>query len=533
MRAIITASGIQDYIFDITQRAASARLRGRSARLGLVLDRCRQKIEEELRIPFEVLRSAGSRLEIEFKLETEAQREKARACIDKLQGALDRYSRIELDAQVWFTATIADSKEAIYTDLSKRKLNLGQKVLQMSDPESGEPGWKEEDFSFVRQTDERRLQREERDEARNLAEAFLGRQLARRDNVFVQFTETARPNSAEIRILDRYVQIGKEDPGGYRFTLRSDSNTNDPGLIRKHLCRHAPVGDDYNLLDLNEIAERSTGAHFLGVLKADLDDAGNAFAQCTSEEARTRLSIALDIFFTEELENLLRQKDKSGERPYTDCYVVYSGGDDLFLLGPWDKLIRFAFAFQEQLSATSKQWRVQGLTISAGFKLAHPGSAVRHLATEVEEALDEAKGRGKKPTSIRLPAKNRFAVFERLLAWDEVGQGILWAESFIGAGEKRGKLISRGFLQRLQYHASESRRYFEKGELDALHFIPLLHSDWERNKMSFDQELAEKMQGQVLPLLKNLGRESERMWRIMDFASRFTSYALRGEEKGR
>lgn len=507
MRMLITASGIQDYLFDITQKAASARLRGRSAQLGLVLDLCRQRISEKF-TSLRVLRNAGSRLEVEVIASSESVDEMA----NQLQLLLDDYSRERLDGQVWFTAAVAESSKALYHALNVNKLKPGRAVLQKDGV------WNENAFVVMRKTDERRLQRSERDEARELPDALLGRSLARHRNQYVRFVENRPQDAPAVAILDRFLEFSEKDPGKFcfRFTLTSGTDNRDPHLISKRLCRYAPMDDTgHHLLDLNDIAERSRGAKFLGVLKADLDNAGILFQQCPTEQEKERLSHNLDVLFTERLESLIMKES-------SDCYVVYSGGDDLFLLGPWDQVIHFAVRFQQELESSVRTWGLKPLTISAGIKLSSPGSAVRHLADEADAALNMAKGR---------QGKNGITIFERVLNWSEVTAGISWANEFIGSGETTS--VPKGFLYRLQYYAGESRRYFEHRELGALHMIPLLHNDWERNSHAVEQSLADRMERDILPRLRSLRQEeAEPMWRIMDFASRYASYAVR-ESEGR
>jgi hypothetical protein len=429
---------------------------------------------------------------------------------------LDQDSLELLDGQVWFAVAAGESSHITYRDLANRKLNPGRAGLQ----EHESATWNEQAFIIERQTDERRLQREERDAARALPEAVLGRLLAHRENQFVQFTGKPHPDHGPIPILDRFIHLSAGDPGGYRFIIGQGSSS-DQRLSTKRLCRYAPANPDGSLVDLNDIAKRSRGAAFLGVLKSDIDNAGAVFRQCSSDEDRRMLSERLEAFFTEGLKRVADSKN------CTDCYVVYSGGDDMFLLGPWDQLIRFALEFRNHLQQALQSWGVPGLTLSAGFKLTQPGSAVRHVASEAEIALEIAKGHRNVRTS--LPAKNRIAIFERLLGWDEVNEGIRWAEEFIGAVE--ADQLSSGFLQRMQYYASESRRYFEDHQLDALSMIPLLHHEWERNKKSISKELGDRLERGVLPLLRKLTPEGERMWRVIDFASRYASYAIR-KQKG-
>jgi CRISPR/Cas system-associated protein Cas10 (large subunit of type III CRISPR-Cas system) len=496
MRIVITASGIQDYIFDITQRAASTRLRGRSARLGLVLDRCHQRIHEAFEGKFKVRRNAGSRLEVE--VDSSIDSEKVTALVNHLQSDLDRYSIKELDSQVWFTAVTGTPGDGIYQKLAKQKLQPGRAALQVEDQ-----NWDALAFRFKRNIDERKYQREE-GEARELPEARLGRTLAREGNDFFYFTKVETGTS--IPILDDHVVVAEPASHIFGFTLKGSPKR--PNLIHKRVCRYAPMDDqNQRLLHLGEIAERSKGAKFLGVLKADLDNAGTFLNNC-SEERRQELSPNIDAFFTEKLEGLVRER-------YRNCYIVYSGGDDLFMLGPWDQLLGFAEELQKELAKVTAEWNAPQLTLSAGFKLTHPSSPVRYLVDDADAALENAKKSG----------KNCVSVFERLLKWDELAEGMEWGEEFQGTPE--GRKLSISFLQRLQYYAGESRRFFERGELDALSMIPLLQNDWSRNRDQVEQGLRQKLETRMLPFLKQLNNNGERMWRIADFAARFACYALR------
>ena len=116
-----------------------------------------------------------------------------------------------------------------------------------------------------------------------------------------------------------------------------------------------------------------------------------------------------------------------------------------------------------------------------------------------------------------------------MLAWEEVADGIAWAGAFLGpsTAADRAPLISTGFLQRFQYYAAESRRYYEDRYIESLRAIPLLHNDWSRNKDRVDPNLRKRLEDEVMPKLARIGPEGERMWRVVDFAARFACYALR------
>ncbi len=511
MRVLITASGIQDYIFDISQRAASARLRGRSARLGLVLDHCLQRFRQKFGNAPEVKRNAGSRLELEFAQTPSGLHE----FLADLQRLLDEYSRTELDGQVWFAVAQGSSRGEAYNELARAKLSMGQRSLQRQEETIGRSSWNEERFLFRSEVNERELGK---DAARELPEAVLGRDLARPSNRYIQFKPTQAPGQCGLRILDHFAEVSQTDPGGgFRWVLEEIQGAADSNVVRKHLARYAPLGDNRGLLDLDEIAGKSTGAEFLGVLKADVDNLASAFEKISlNGKATNQLSEQLDALFTDGLENLI----KTGG--YLHSYIVYAGGDDLFVLGPWDQLIRLIASFHSLVEQSVATWGYPQLTLSAGFKLAHPKSPVRYLAEDVETALNAAKGHHARPTS--LPPKNRIAVFERVLAWEELEKGVEWADYFINGVKTQN--LSAGFLQRMQYFADQFRQ-FEEGHIDGLRMVPLLQDDWRRNIGRVVADLRKKLDEEVKPLLVEPSQKGGRMWRIMDFASRFAIYALR------
>ena len=111
-------------------------------------------------------------------------------------------------------------------------------------------------------------------------------------------------------------------------------------------------------LTFGEIASLSRGAPYPGALMLDADRMGEAFAKGFGREEKgatasqiTALSRALDWFFGIEVANLIEHPEDyrarlgwSGEDDrkaarYPLLYTVYAGGDDLFLLGPWDVVL--------------------------------------------------------------------------------------------------------------------------------------------------------------------------------------------------
>lgn len=507
MRVLITASGIQEYIFSINHQAAGKRLRGRSAQLGLVVDRCLELLREEYPTQIKIKRNAGSCLDLKF---TEIP-DGFSHFVEKFQSQLDAYSLSELRGQVWFVVAYGESSAKAYQALGKRKLRIGQAHLQAMQLNL-DSLWQEDRF-ILTASPEREMTKED---AEKRPEARLGQKLARRENKYIWFT-TEASNEGEIKALDRWVDAGERPPQeGPTFGLDDNAARSRHGLTRKYLARYAPLCENGQICDFDEIAERSTGAKFLGVLKADMDKLGETFSSfpesTEGEKRRKELSENLERLFTDELEGLLSSRDST----FANCYVVYSGGDDLLMLGPWDQLIRFADRFHSLLDDSVKDWGYSSqLSLSAGFRLAHPKSPVRHLADDVKKALEQAKSH---------PDKNHICIFQRVLAWNELPAGLAWADQFIRGIREQG--LSTGFLQRLQWYADQFRRY-EQGKIEGLRMAALLQNDWRRNKTRLDEKFQIEMESLIGLLLRPMAAEAPARWREIDFAARFALYAVR------
>ena len=141
------------------------------------------------------------------------------------------------------------------------------------------------------------------------------------------------------------------------------------------------------------------GFRRLGVLRMDVDDLGQAFVNGFQKGRRTfsrysALSRNLDYFFKGYLNKLW--EEGSIETPigsvenYRDyTYIIYSGGDDLFIVGKWDVLIAFA----EDIQIAFKQWTCHNpeLSLSGGMALVNPKFPIAKSAELAAEGEEQAK----------------------------------------------------------------------------------------------------------------------------------------------
>lgn len=151
----------------------------------------------------------------------------------------------------------------------------------------------------------------------------------------------------------------------------------------------------------------------LGVLRMDVDNLGflfkNGFAGGTRTFSRySTLSRSLDYFFKGYL-NHIRGSDPDF-REFT--FILYAGGDDLFIVGKWDVALRFAERIQTEFAAWT--CHSSALGISGGVAVVPPKFPIAKAA---DQSADEEK-RAKNHT---YPGgeKNSLSLFGTPLAWGE------------------------------------------------------------------------------------------------------------------
>ena len=214
-------------------------------------------------------------------------------------------------------------------------------------------------------------------------------------------------------VLGRHVTFHRNEPYGAR-----------------RIRRHVPLNAEGNLLTFEQIAHAAAGAPLLGVLRADVDNFGRRLAKQMVDMAGpqrvSELSGDLDRFFSLTLQNKLAVDT----RP---IYTVFSGGDDLCLIGPWNDMLDVAVETRAAfIAGPAKQYR---LTISAGVGFTPPGIPVRHAASRAKRLLDEAK-KG---------SKDQCAALDGVWKWDEIAD-------ICGQGKRLARQAQAGAAPRTLLH---------------------------------------------------------------------------------
>lgn len=163
-------------------------------------------------------------------------------------------------------------------------------------------------------------------------------------------------------------------------------------------------------LNFKPEGEGFCGIEALGVLKADVDHLGLLMICGLDESLFTlsrlaTLSRQLNWFFALYLPYQLKHDAR-----FTDVYTVFAGGDDLFLIGPWNRIIDLAGFIHEAFSRYV--CRNPEVHLSAGISLHKPNTPLQQLAEDAEAALSRSKNEG----------RNRLNLFGETVTWDEFFQ---------------------------------------------------------------------------------------------------------------
>jgi CRISPR-associated protein Csm1 len=175
----------------------------------------------------------------------------------------------------------------------------------------------------------------------------------------------------------------------------------------------APKDEDGDLLTFEDIANLSTGNKKLAMFKADIDNLGLVFSQSLGDRMSfsryADLSHMLHYFFSSFYAWFVNSKtDQYGKLYKERIYTVFSGGDDLCILGSWDTVLQFALDFRKALAKFTNNNPF--VTISGGITLVISKVPVRNIADEAEELLEKSKAKD---------GKNAITVFGTTVSWEE------------------------------------------------------------------------------------------------------------------
>jgi len=206
---------------------------------------------------------------------------------------------------------------------------------------------------------------------------------------------------------------------------------------------------------------KESGFARYGVLRMDVDSLGSIFRERLTTPTITRrmaLSSSLSRFFERFLPRILVDMEESLNRPES-LYLIYGGGDDLFIVGEWDVLPRLAEVIHDLLeSYTGGQ-----LTISAGIEIVPSRFPFYVVAELAKAALDD---RAKESRD----GKNAICMFGEVFNWEAVGDWHIlrdWKDWMV---KRNDQSIIRNVLNIYEQWLKDCKRFGD----DKLRFGPFV-----------------------------------------------------------
>ncbi len=444
MILLASIGGIQDFLFDVREEGGgqARSLRYRSFRIQLLTECVAIRLLEAAGVSRDRLHfCAAAKVAIDATDVSSGARDTVQATIADLEARLlmETHGRLRLAcALVESCGTLAEAMQR-----AERALRLSK--FRAFAPCGANDAWSDASLTLDEPYDADR-------EAE--LDAAMGRDLAGA-NWLTFDREEGECDDAASACLGLRVRLDQDAPKP-RATIVSCSNlsspesppTGLPGTLfhPRAVARHIPRDAHGNPIEFVELAQRSRGAPMLGVLKADADSLGVAVSKTIASGGASSLrkfSNGLDGFFSRTLE----AEKRSGDPRWASVYTIFSGGDDILAVGPWDFMVDFAGHMQ---SLFNREFGARAahppspipLTLSAAVAIIKPRYPVHIAVHQVEESLLLAKTRCAAGAST---PKDQFAAFGDLWKWNDhaaiVREGKQLSD-WVDAGSVR-----RGWLQ--------------------------------------------------------------------------------------
>jgi len=234
-----------------------------------------------------------------------------------------------------------------------------------------------------------------------------------------------------------------------------------PDVLSRYNLADTPVSYDFRLLagatprkshdqiaEFSDIAEASKGVHWLGVLRMDVDSLGHLFQNLPPEKSSLShlgtLSESLRLFFEGWVPSLCRKYNRHSQGEKDALYLIYAGGDDLFVVGAWSVLPELAKYIRDDFR------RFVGgdsVTLSGGIAIEHQKFPLYQLAEDAKEALEgkakEFKWNGKE--------KDAICFLQMAMGWEQFEKVEVWKDKLLRMlkPEADEKALPRAFIARM------------------------------------------------------------------------------------
>lgn len=216
------------------------------------------------------------------------------------------------------------------------------------------------------------------------------------------------------------------------YSLEIINNLDDPeGFGFRFIGKWQRFND--KVTEFDKFAEKAKGIHRLGILRMDVDNLGEIFVrgfdflgscdkQMGSLSRIATMSRQLNIFFSGYLNILIQALNHKIKDEKVQ--IIYSGGDDLFIIGSWDEIPELANIIQERF----KEYCCHNpyFTLSAGISMVTGKYPIYHAAMLAGRDESRAKAIGEIFSDNQSPAqtdqtnqKNALCFMDTVIGWED------------------------------------------------------------------------------------------------------------------
>lgn len=504
-------SGIQEFIFNIQSEGAARMLKARSFFIQIAVLLCVEKIKRTfIHDKLDIISDSGGSFFIECNSEPNCSE------LDNLAGLVnqeliryDLYISLTAKPLKEWTETMELLKQAEETQKFQRFSNGSDafRPTMVKKDENEAPTWKDfakelslsKGYNIVEDTTEP-------SGIQSKAVVLWGlRFQLEKENPKVSFDD---PKSSLMNPLPKWRD---ENPYFKRYLV---------GIKDEEIELQKNKENDYEepqkngIIDFDHLAiqaKERTGTSNLGILKLDVDNLGKMFRDVfTTEQKFKDASDAFRFFFGKYIKEIWEDKTFKGaddnEHRYCDnILIIYSGGDDCFLLGGWDAVLEFAQMFRDEFKdfCNRIQDETKRPTFSASILLLQASTPIIQIGHLAEDELNHAK----QFSSI----KNEVSLFGEIFTWDEFDKmkKLTAVLSDLIKGSEGNPPESKALLQKIRLSARGYDALMKKVELKKqVNFQKVWNLTWfimrnvkNVNKETVEREIISKYHEEVLKAL--------------------------------
>lgn len=461
-------SGIQTYLYDIISKNAAKLLKGRSFYLQLLSDSVLKLFLEALKVPeFNVIYASGGGFYILVPDYQDIEED-----FDKLTNTISKAIYKEHKISLFVETALGDAFDGV-RDLNTKWDSLFNQLKQKRNNRlSWNESLKNDFFGFVEDGGEIKRDPITNEEMKKGTEInhngilmqkitkeqiMLGKDLRQANFWYAADYRGANKTITDPLDFNHYFRPKQEDFQGSSVKSFNNFNDNLPTLLYggnkfpvfKEVAEleeaNSKLKEDEAPYDFGDIKPfdalaQGNGLNRLAILRMDVDGLGSIFSEGMESQSYSlnlaryaAVSRSLDMFFKGYLNTIWKQKD------YKDTtIIIYSGGDDIFVVGRWNDTFKLAREIQQEF----KNWSCGNLTISGGLAVLPAKFPIMQGAKMAEVAEKAAKKH-----EINGQAKNSICFLDMALNWETelplVEKLMTELITFLGKNELSMNLITK------------------------------------------------------------------------------------------